>query len=125
MKFPGATRPADDSGQPEVYIQSFPVGDQRRRVSASGGSVPEWRADGQELFYLAADGSLMAVPVSLNATPVLGAPMELFQTGLLDAGRDGRPYGVTADGQRFLMRTSGRAQSRLDVVLNWSVGLGS
>jgi hypothetical protein len=32
-------------------------------VTAKGGSEPRWRGDGRELYYLAPDGKLMAVPV--------------------------------------------------------------
>ncbi len=38
------------------------------QVSSGGGSEPQWRMDGTELFYLAADQMLMAVPVKLGGS---------------------------------------------------------
>ncbi|MEQ1575486.1 MAG: protein kinase, partial [Vicinamibacterales bacterium] len=46
---------SSDSGRVEIYVQPFPGPGQRVRVSTSGGAQPKWRADGQELFYLALD----------------------------------------------------------------------
>src|SRR5439155_26117796 len=54
---------SDESGAWEVYIQSFPVPGGRRTISVGGGTEPQWRRDGKELFYLAADHMLMAVDV--------------------------------------------------------------
>ncbi len=47
----------------QVYVQSFPNGEQRMQVSSQGGTEPRWRGDGQELYFLRADRMMMAVPV--------------------------------------------------------------
>ena len=54
---------SDESGTWEVYVQSFPVLGAKRAISTGGGSEPQWRPDGRELFYLTADGTLMSVEV--------------------------------------------------------------
>ncbi|MCA1660594.1 MAG: hypothetical protein LC642_08695, partial [Verrucomicrobiaceae bacterium] len=59
---------SDESGAPEVYVQTFPASGGRWRVSTDGGRQPRWRRDGRELFYITADGKLMAVDVKLGAT---------------------------------------------------------
>jgi len=41
---------SDESGAPEVYVQTFPASGGRWRVSTGGGSQPKWRRDGRELF---------------------------------------------------------------------------
>lgn len=46
------------------------------RVSRNGGSLPRWRGDGRELYFLAPAGKLMSVPVAADGTP--GAPEMLF-----------------------------------------------
>ena len=50
----------DDSGRREVYVQAFVPGRQastsRWQVSRGGGTMPRWRADGKELFYLTSRG---------------------------------------------------------------------
>jgi Tol biopolymer transport system component len=46
---------SDESGAPEVYVQTNPASSGRWRVSTSGGSQPRLRRDGKELFYISAD----------------------------------------------------------------------
>ena len=43
---------SDESGALEVYVQRFPDGGGRQRVSTSGGTRPIWGPDGRELFYV-------------------------------------------------------------------------
>ena len=71
---------SDVSGRFEVYVQSFPEPGSRIQVSASGGSAARWRRDGKELFYLALDGTLMAVPVRAGQPLEFGSPVSLFQS---------------------------------------------
>ena len=40
-------------------------------VSRDGGHQPRWRADGKELFYLAADGTMMTVRVGATGNWML------------------------------------------------------
>jgi len=54
---------SDESGRVEIYVQPFPGPGTRIQVSNNGGAQPRWRRDGRELFYIALDGRLMAVPV--------------------------------------------------------------
>ena len=55
---------AQESGRLEVYVQSFPApGGGKWQISKDGGRFPRWRRDGRELFYIANDERLMAVPV--------------------------------------------------------------
>ena len=52
-------------------------------MSTNGGVQVRWRQDGKELFYIALNGRLMAVPVQLSAdggTVGAGAPAALFLT---------------------------------------------
>ncbi len=91
-----------ENGRQDVFIARFPRPDGRRRVSARGGSWPRWRGDGEELFYIAPDGQLMAVAVD---GADVGEAAPLFQ---LRARTDrGYTYDVAADGQRVLVNTPG------------------
>ena len=65
-----------------MFVQDFPATGARFQVSTRGGSEPRWRQDGRELFYLAADGQLMAVAVVATPEFKLGIPTPVFQTGL-------------------------------------------
>jgi eukaryotic-like serine/threonine-protein kinase len=117
---------SDESGRREVYVQGFvtnPVpaaGVGKWKISTTGGDKPRWRRDGKELYYLALDGRLMAVPVRSTATTFEpGVAVPLFQT----RSRGYSPYDVAADG-RFLINTVDAAVSvPITVVLNWTSGL--
>jgi hypothetical protein len=74
-----------------------------------------WRRDGRELFYLASDRTLVAVPVSLTAgarTP--GTAQPLFRNAGLRVASSliSTPFWPSADGQRFLaILAAGEAES--------------
>jgi Tol biopolymer transport system component/predicted Ser/Thr protein kinase len=112
----------------EVYVQSFPVPSSRVRVSSNGGVQPRWRSDGTELFYIAADGELMAVDVTTTATFHVKSPHVLFDPRVFGGGRSTLAvgYDVTPDG-RFLVNTAPQsgagAPDLITVVLNWAAGL--
>ena len=58
---------SNESGSFEVFVHPFPnVNAERVQISSTGGQHPLWSRDGRELFYIAADGKMMAVPVQLN-----------------------------------------------------------
>ena len=82
---------SDESGSREVFVQRFPGGGARSRVSTRGGAQPRWRRDGQELYYLAPDGGLMAVPLTARAGSIeVGSPRTLFDTGITGSFVDRR-----------------------------------
>ncbi len=93
-----------EPGRFEVFVQNFPTPVGRWQVSTGGGIQPKWRSDGKELFYLALDGSLMSVPVTLGDTFERGSAAPLFQTRLeILTGLVWHQYDVSRDGQRFLI----------------------
>jgi len=122
---------SDVSGQNEVYVRPFPPAEGEWRVSTTVGGQPRWRGDGKELFFVAADGRMMATPVRAAAgpKPVLdfGAPTPLFDSHITAAtGTFAFQYDVTADGKRFLVATNTSTVSSsppLTVVTNWTAGL--
>jgi hypothetical protein len=91
-------------------------------VSSNGGAQVRWRADGKELFYVALDGKLMAVPIALGGRqPEIGKPEALFATRLGGAvqGIAKQQYMPSADGQRFLVNAiTDEAASPITVVMN-------
>jgi serine/threonine protein kinase/Tol biopolymer transport system component len=113
---------SNELGRPEVFVKSFPPSDAKWRISTDGGLQPRWRRDGKELFYLAADGRMMAVSVaSTGITVRADVPQPLFQTGMMGLYPRLRSYGVSSDGQRFLITVSDDpgATASLVVVSNW------
>ena len=111
---------SNESGRSEVYVQPMPPETGKRSVSVNGGSWPRWRRDGKELFFLSLDWKMMAVDVN-PSTSVVGIPHELFQTPLSFVSvRNSTAYDVTADGERFLIYSTGqRANAPITVVINW------
>ena len=121
----------NDSGMYQIMVQSFPDPNRGRwQITAQGGIEPKWRHDGRELYYLALDGNLMAVPVK-DTRPgqpfEAGAAVKLFQTSLaINRGQSPRDrrYDVAPDG-RFLIATPVVAggPEPVTAVVNWASGL--
>ncbi|MEO6323437.1 MAG: hypothetical protein ABIU54_09100, partial [Candidatus Eisenbacteria bacterium] len=42
---------SDESGQIEVYVQSFPVAGGKYQVTNGGGTYPTWSRDGRQIYY--------------------------------------------------------------------------
>jgi serine/threonine protein kinase len=121
------TYASNESGRWEIYVTSFPEAHGKWQVSNGGGEQPRWRGDGKEIFYLAADGKIMSVPVNEGANFDPGAPAELFQANAKQpvSTSEQVSYDVTHDGQRFLVNTrvkNGEVQP-MSIVLNWGAEL--
>jgi len=122
---------SDRSGRHEVYVRPFPPSEGEWIISIAGGQAPRWRGDGRELFFLAADGKMMAVAVKAiaGARPSFeaGDPVPLFDAHMVfPANSTQFQYDVTADGRRFLIDTTGdsgaAATPPFTVVVNWNAG---
>jgi len=98
---------SDESGRNEVFVQSFPLPGNKKRVSSDGGSSPIWRGDGRELFFVTEDHAVMAASIRTSPTSVeFSTATRLFThqdiSGRLQGG--GRPaYAPAPDGQHFLV----------------------
>ena len=119
---------SDQSGKREVYVRPFPRAEGQWTISLAGGEQPRWRGDGKELFFEAADGKMMAVPVKASAGPKptfeAGTPVALFDAHMAhNSTRVPLDYDVAADGKRFLITTTAggeKAAPPLSVVVNWN-----
>ena len=114
---------SNESGRPEVFVQSFPDGRRRTQVSTAGGAQVRWSADGREIFYVAPDGMMMAVSVALDGAALeLQLPVPLFQTYLASGTNvlGNKPqYAVSRDGH-FLLNTAVETTSAPIIVwVNW------
>jgi Tol biopolymer transport system component len=104
---------SDETMRNEVYVQPFEGltdGTKRRwKVSSSGGALPHWRADGQELFYMTSSGRMMVVGIHPQGGEfAFDEPKFLFQTRPIPG--QWNLYDVAPSGQTFL----------LNVPLEWS-----
>ena len=100
----------------------------KQLVSTAGGSQPRWRRNGKELFYVAADTKLMAVPIASPSdghTLEVGLPVPLFRTRLVGVDQPKAQYAVAADGQRFLMNVIAdeSTASPITIVQNWTAAV--
>ena len=110
---------SDQSGQYEVWICSFPSGDEQRRVSLNGGVQPRWRGDGKELFYVQGQ-TLMARPISTSPSLTIGVPKALFVIEELNPVRTKFSYDVLPDGEHFVLAEQIEEESTtVRVVQNW------
>jgi Tol biopolymer transport system component len=104
---------SDTMGSPEVYIRQLgaapasPV-----RVSQGGGTLPRWRGDGRELYFLAPGGKLMSVPIAADGTP--GQPELLFTVA------NAVDFDPAADGARMLIQVDEQASEPvIHLLINW------
>jgi Tol biopolymer transport system component/tRNA A-37 threonylcarbamoyl transferase component Bud32 len=112
-----------DSSRVDVHVTSYPKPTWGTQVSLAGGSFPRWRADGREVYYVARDSRLMAVPITeAGSRLAIGEAHPLFEVRPVSRGNF---YAPALDGQRFLvnvLREAGAAGS-LTLVQNWSAAL--
>jgi serine/threonine protein kinase len=115
---------SSESGAKEVYVQTYPRADWRRRVSTTGGVHPLWRSSGTELFFLGADQKLFATTV--NAGPKADVPLAtpLMEAPVPPSATDIPLYAVSQDGKRVLIGSAGATSATpLTVVLDWTATL--
>jgi len=115
---------SNETGAFEIYVRPFSGPGEPFPISTGGGVYPRWSRDGKELYYIAPDAKIMAVPIRAPATMFdAGVPAPLFQTrrvggGLNLTGR-GHQYDVTDDG-RFLINVDADSNAPpITLMLNW------
>ncbi len=116
---------SNESRRTEIYVQSFPPAGGKWQISASGGTDPQWRRDGKEIFYLSPDNKLMAVEVKTEGAAFeAGLAKVLFEARVPGAPPRNR-YVAAANGQRFLVVAANEQVSSapMNIVLNWQAGL--
>jgi hypothetical protein len=116
---------SDESGRSEVYLRPFPASSGQFQVSTMGGIAPRWRRDGKELYYIAPNGTLMAVSLTtIGGTPDVGAPVALFRPRIVYGGTNTVgilwQYDVAPDG-RFLINvsTGSAVTAPITLIQNW------
>jgi dipeptidyl aminopeptidase/acylaminoacyl peptidase len=103
---------SNETGRHEIFAQPFPGPGQRVRISTTGGAQVQWSGDGQEIFYVAPDDRLMAVPLMRSTDGARVEPGEavpLFTTRIqnraVQPGTQRQQYVAAPDGQSFLINT--------------------
>jgi Tol biopolymer transport system component len=111
-----------ESAERQVYVTTFPVPGERWRISPVNGEDPQWRRDGQELYFVAGKRTLTAVQVKPTTTFEPGTPRPLFNASFDPRGLQlSSAYAPAADGQRFLVNENVEAEDLvLWVTMNWT-----
>ena len=118
---------SNETGSPEVYVQTWPLGGGKWQISNGGGFLPRWRGDGKELFYRNATFEFYAVGVTLEPRFSAGIPQQLFKRRLQGDVAATPSWTVTADGKKFLLNAAlaTTQAAPFTVVLNWPETLSS
>ena len=118
---------SDESGRSEIYVTPFPGGGSKWQISLAGGTSPRWRRDGKEIFFLAADSTLVATEVETSGSVFqVGAQRPLFHLTLrtgatrLDlAGLVG--YDAAPDGKSFIVNSPPAGNPPpITLITNWA-----
>ena len=117
----------ESGGAVEVFVRPFPnVQDGRWQISSGGGFHPAWATGGAELFFVAADGRLLRVPVTTRGGFAAG-PSSVAVPPPFYASNIPRSYDVTRDGKRLLiiedLLDNRSSPDGINVVLNWAAEL--
>jgi Tol biopolymer transport system component len=114
---------SDKTGHFEIYMRPFPGPGPDTRVSIDGGTQVRWEPHGRELFFVAADGRLMSVPVRFPSQDDVepGPPVGLFAAGIGNPAANRHEYAVAPDGQSFVVNSPLRGPTAppISVILNW------
>jgi Tol biopolymer transport system component len=102
---------SNETGQDEVFVQTFPTKTIKLQLSNDGGTLPVWSKDGRELYFISAQQMLMVVDAT--RAPHFAAAKDLFKT-------HSAAYDVSANGRFLLPTPTDRAfADPMAVVVNW------
>jgi Tol biopolymer transport system component len=109
----------------------LPSGMVLMRADGQGSRIPltsglasqvRWRADMEEIFYIAPDKKLMSVPLTIRGNTIEpGEPRALFQTRIIQPRLVLFQYDVNRAGDRFVINSLPRADAAapLTMIVNW------
>jgi Tol biopolymer transport system component len=114
---------SNDTGRSEIYVEAFPAGGRRTKISLDGGSEPLWCDADRTLLYRSRD-RLMSVRVGTQGgSPVPEAPAVVLEGSFVRAQTFGpSAYAVSPDGRYFYFvqqAASPPAPATIHVVLGW------
>ncbi len=106
---------SNETGQNEIYVQSFPQPGRKVRVSLDGGAFPSWALGGRQLDYVSG-GERIAVPVTEGDEFQPGTPRKLYTVP-----RDVTAGARVGDGSRTLVSVAtGRSPRDIRLILDWT-----
>ena len=123
---------SNQSGQPEIFITSFPSGSITRQVSRNGGIEAVWGKTRTELFYRRLQSgrpteimSVVLGPDGSIGTPKMALTNYDFVSTYEVVGYQYPSYDVLPDGSFLMLKeASARSAQQIDVVVNWATSRG-
>jgi Protein tyrosine and serine/threonine kinase/WD40-like Beta Propeller Repeat len=112
-------------GPPQIFVRPYPdVSGSREQISTDGGRFPLWNPSGNgELFFVSADGKMMAAQLDVPSSARVRRLTKLFDTFRPGPGVAGRPYDISPIDGRFLMSllqiNGDNTAARYTLVTNW------
>ena len=113
---------SDESGRSEVLVRRFVTPSEGLTpepetvvVSSAGGTAPRWRADGKELYFISADGTVLVADVNAGTRISVGVPRALFQIP-----RSHGDWAVVSDGSRFLIAMPAGPDTSAPFTILWN-----
>lgn len=119
---------SDVSGNDEVYVSPFKADDNtatsasggRIRISISGGNQPIWGPDGNELFFIAPDSTIMLVDVTIvNDVLRVARPQSAYSEGRVGLTVQGTSYDIAPDGKKFVISAADLDARSISLIINW------
>jgi serine/threonine-protein kinase len=116
---------SDESGQLEVYVQSFPALDRKVQVSTQGGVQPVWARDGTAVHFRTDTTMESSRFHVVDGSPRAEAPVKQFDdTFVQPQGSTHTTYDVMADGSTIVFQPPSRGststtESHIIGVFNW------
>lgn len=114
---------SDETGEFEIYVQSYPGLGAKVPVSVGGGVEPVWSHDRMALYYRrSTDRGVVAVTIQDGTPPRVGRPEVLFRGLYVTGGAGVRAYDVAADGRFLMVGSATLLGERLNLVFvqNWA-----
>ncbi len=108
---------SEQSGRPEIFLQSTVGESGVWQLSNAGGTQPRWSRDGHEIYYVQPPDRMMAVRVGIEAGSTVrsATPQLLFRAPMAS-------FEVAPGGDRFLieLRASEGSDAALTLITSWT-----
>ena len=93
---------SNESGEREVYVQRFPGGDGRRKVSDGGGGFPRWSSNGRQLLFYG-NGHIMSVDYQANGDVFVADKPHEWSATSIPAVRNDDSWDLAPKGDRVVV----------------------
>jgi Tol biopolymer transport system component len=115
---------SNESGDPQVYVTTFPTPGRKWQISREAGVYPQWCRNGGEIVYVDMDGQLFVSGASADGDSLeVGASTPLFSIQPPLIG--GAFFSMSPDCQRILVVPTEQQQADtfLNLFVNWPATL--